>query len=73
MLYYNKSDSKLESQVIKGMFFLYEKSDKQYQILPRGGQNLKLVINSEFQEQEDGYLSKIAVDKTAKPSIKAPA
>ena len=57
----------------EGMFLLYRKSNKQYQILPRGGQNLKLITNPEFQEQEDGYLSNIVIDETAKPSIKAPA
>ena len=57
----------------KGMFLLYEKSDKQYQILLQGGQDLKLITNPEFQEQEDGYLSEIVVDGTAKPSIKVSA
>ena len=38
------------------MFLIYEKSDKQYYVLPQEGNELRLVINPEFYKQEKGYL-----------------
>lgn len=37
---------------------MYGKSDKQYFVLPRGGQDMKLVTNPEFRERESGYCLK---------------
>ena len=36
---------------------MYGKSDRQYYVLPCGGNNLQLVTNPEFREREKGYLS----------------
>ena len=54
-------ESKLDSRVAEGTFMLYGKSDKQYYVMPRGCNritNLKLVMNPEFREREDGYCEK---------------
>ena len=57
VLYHDNSpDSKLDSQVAEGMFLMYRKSDKQYYVLPQGGNELRLVTSPEFCEQEKGYL-----------------
>ena len=40
----------------EGMFLMYRKSDKQYYVLPQGGNELRLVTSPEFCEQEKGYL-----------------
>src|SRR5699024_9847815 len=40
VLYYNKPDNKLESRVTEGTFLLYGKSDKQFLVPPKGGQEL---------------------------------
>ena len=57
VLYHDNSpDSKLDSRVAEGTFLMYGKSDKQYYVLPRGGNELRLVTSPEFCEQEKGYL-----------------
>ena len=57
VLYHNNQpDSKLDSWVAEGTFLMYGKSDKQYYVLPWGGNELRLVINPEFCEWEKGYL-----------------
>lgn len=57
VLYYEKPDSKLGSRVSEGTFLKYGESDKQYEVLPRDGTDLKLVTDLEFRERENGYLS----------------
>ena len=57
VLYHDNSpDSKLDSRVAEGTFLMYGKSDKQYYVLPRGGNELRLVTSPEFREREKGYL-----------------
>jgi transposase InsO family protein len=58
VLFHTQADSKLDSRVAEGTFMMYGKSDKQYFVLPRGGQELRLVTNAEFREQESGYCLK---------------
>ena len=58
VLFHTQADSKLDSRVAEGTFMMYGKSDKQYMVLPRGGQELRLVTNPEFREQESGYCLK---------------
>ncbi|EYE90608.1 uncharacterized protein EURHEDRAFT_510308 [Aspergillus ruber CBS 135680] len=58
VLFHTQADSKLDSRVAEGTFMMYGKSDKQYFVLPRGGQELRLVTNPEFREQESGYCLK---------------
>lgn len=49
MLYHdNTVISKLDGRVAEGMFILYGKSDKQYLILQKGTQDMKLVTNPKF-------------------------
>ena len=51
VLYHDNSpDSKLDSQVAEGMFLMYGKSDKQYYVLPQGGNELMLVMSPEFRK-----------------------
>ena len=55
-------ESKLDSYVAKGMFMLYGESNKQYYVMPQGCNrinDLKLVMNPEFCEWEDGYCEKV--------------
>lgn len=55
-------ESKLDSCVAKETFILYEKSDKQYYVMPQGYNrinDLKLVMNPEFCEWEDRYCEKV--------------
>ena len=59
VLYYSKPESKLESRVMEATFMMYGKSDRQYYVLPRGGNNLRLVTNPEFRERENGYLGEL--------------
>ena len=57
VLYHDNSlDTKLDSRVAEGTFLMYGKSDKQYYVLPRGGNELRLVTSPEFRERERGYL-----------------
>ena len=73
MLYHDSTvKSKLDSHVAKGTFILYEKSDKQYYVMPQRCNrinDLKLVMNLEFCEQEDRYYEKAL----ANPSLVATA
>ena len=59
VLYYSKPEGKLESRVMEATFMLYGKSDRQYYVLPRGSENLRLVTNPEFRERENGYLGEL--------------
>lgn len=59
VLYYSKSEGKLDSRVMEATFMLYGKSDRQYYVLPRGSENLQLVTNPEFRERENGYLGEL--------------
>ena len=57
VLYHHKSDDNLESRVMEGTFLLYEKSNKQYHVLQRGANEMRLVTNPTFRERERGYLT----------------
>ncbi|BCR88813.1 uncharacterized protein ACHE_50011A [Aspergillus chevalieri] len=57
VLYHQRSNDKLESRVMEGTFLLYGKSDKQYAVLPKGADEIRLVTNPKFREREPGYLT----------------
>ena len=58
VLYHDNSpDSKLDSQVAEGTFLMYGKSDKQYYVLPQGGNELRLVTSPKFHKWKKGYLN----------------
>lgn len=56
VMYYSKPESKLESRVMDATFVMYGKSTRQYYVIPRGGNSLRLVTSPEFREREKGYL-----------------
>lgn len=56
VLYYSKPESKLESRVMEATFVMYGKSTRQYYVIPRGTNTLRLTTNPEFREREYGYL-----------------
>lgn len=59
VFYHSKPESKLESRVKEGTFILYSKSDRQYYVIPRGSESLRLVTNPEFRKRERGYLEEL--------------